>query len=129
MVEVTRLKEAAISLDGRSVTVNLLAKENEITSLDFSTIDLERIVHELMVLLTNARQMSEVSRQGIVSFVRPTNARAALLSDDQTLIVSFQLPSGLEMHYGMQPTQAQKLADQIQNEAQKGMTAKRHPGH
>jgi hypothetical protein len=129
MVEVTRLEECAISRNGRSVTINLTGKKNETIALDFSTIDLERTVHELVVLLTNAHQLSEVSKQGIVSFVRPTNARAASLSDDRTVIVSFQLPAGLEMHYGMQPIQAQKLADQIQNEAQKGMTAKRHPGH
>lgn len=129
MVEVNRLEECAISRDGRSVTVNLMGKENKTIALDFSTIDLERTVHELVVLLTKARELSEVSKQGIVSFVRPTNARAASLSDGQTVLVSFQLPSGLEMHYGMQPTHAQTLADQIQDEARKGMTAKRHPGH
>jgi hypothetical protein len=126
---VSRFHDFDISRNGRATRLNFLDARGKKVSLNMTVIELERITHELGFLLTKARQLSEESKQDIVPFLRPANTRASLLKDGMTVVISFQIPSGLEMYYGLDPTQASTLAVQLQEEAQKGMKSKAPSRH
>jgi hypothetical protein len=121
---VSRLSDFDISRNGRATRLTFLDAKGKKVSLNMTVMELERITHELGFLLTKARQLSEESKQDIVPFMRPANTRASILKDGTTVVMSFKIPSGLELHYGLDPTQASAFAAQLQEEAQKGMKSK-----
>jgi hypothetical protein len=121
---VSRLSDFDISRNGRATRLNFLDARGKKVSLNMTVMELERITHELGFLLTKARQLSEESKQDIVPFLRPVNTRASILKDGTTVVMSFKIPSGLELHYGLDSTQPSAFAAQLQEEAQKGMKSK-----
>jgi hypothetical protein len=118
---VLKLNDFDISKNGRTTRLNFLDVRRKKVSLSMTVLELERITHELGFLLTQARQLSEESKQDIVPFMRPIAARASALKDGTAVVISFQIPSGLEMHYGLDPTRASALATQLEHEAQRSM--------
>jgi hypothetical protein len=117
-VSVSSLKDFDISMDGRNAILNF-----DSVSLKITTMELEKVVHELGFLLIKARQLSDISKQGIVPFLRPTKVRGSLLGDGRAVVASFQLASGLELHYGMDLDVADALTAQLQEAAQQGRKA------
>jgi hypothetical protein len=122
-LSLAKLTDYDISPDGRRVGLNFADEEGNPVSLKISAMELENVAHELGFVITKARQLSSISKQGIVPFLRPTKFRANLLKDGQAVVVSFQTATGLELHYGLDATSAAELASQLQEAAQKGMTA------
>jgi len=126
---VSTLTDYSVSPDGCQAALNFMGKNSEPLSLEISTIELEKIVIELEFLLTKSRELSSLSKQGILSFLRPTTVRVSLLNDDATVVVSLRVRTGLEIHYGFEPTLADVLGNQIQEQAQKGMQANQFLRH
>ena len=119
----SNLTDFDLSRDGRKTILNFKDESGEKVSLKLTTINLERITQELAFLLTRARQLSDVSKQNIVPFLHPARFRADLLIEGGTVVVSFELPTGLQNHYGLEPDLAIELARQLQDAALRGMTA------
>jgi hypothetical protein len=126
---VSRFNDFDISRNGRTTRLNFLDARGKKVSLNMTVLELERITHEFGFLLTKARQLSEESKQDIVPFFRPANARASTLKDGTTVIISFQTSSGLEMYYGLDPAQANVLAAQLQEQAQKAIKSQPSSRH
>lgn len=124
VIPVTELKDFDISQDGRNTVLNFTNKGEDSVSLKISTLDLQRITQEIGILLTKARQLSEVSKQNIVPFLRPSRFRADLLEHGSTVVLAFGFSSGLDHYYGLEPIDADKLADQIRDASERGKIAK-----
>ncbi|MFZ1091304.1 MAG: hypothetical protein WAN75_19095, partial [Xanthobacteraceae bacterium] len=88
------------------------------------TLELEKIAHYLGFVLTKARQMSDISKQGVVPFLRPTRVQADLLGQASVVILSFAMRAGVEMHYGLDPAHAHAFARQIEEAARSGSESK-----
>jgi hypothetical protein len=71
-----------------------------------------------------ARELSDISKQGIVSMFRPARFRADLATEGNTVVVSFAHENGLESHFGLEPTLAEALAHQILDASARGKAAK-----
>ena len=126
---VTAIKDFDISKDGRTVILNFADENDRPVSLKMSTMALDKASHEMGIALTQARKLSEVSKQGIIAFMRPKKCRAELLNDQPLVAISFGLPNGLEVHYGIPTIDAVLLARQILAAAEHGMSAKPPPSH
>jgi hypothetical protein len=122
--EISSLKDFDIAPDGRKAVLNFADDQDLPVSLKFTQLQLEQLAHELGFVLTKARQLSEASKQGMAPFLRPARCRGGASPGEPTVIVSFQLPSGLEMHYGLEPIVAEGLAKQLHDGAQEAKTAK-----
>jgi hypothetical protein len=125
------LTDFDLSKDGRKTVLNFQDESAAKVSLKLTTINLELVTQELAFLLTKARQLSDVSKQNIVPFLHPARFRADVLTEGGTVVVSFELPTGLQHHYGLEPSFAMELARQLHDAAQRGMTTtspKRHCG-
>jgi hypothetical protein len=120
---ITALKDFDISQDGRKVVLNFADENDMPVSLKMSTMGLEALLHEITFALTKAHELSDISKQGIVPILRPSKFRADLQPDKTTVVLSFAVKSGLELHYGLEPTHANAFAQQIQDAAQRGMRA------
>ncbi len=121
---ITSLKGYDVSKDGRIALLHFVTDDDEPISLRLETMELEAMIHEVEFLLMKARELSDLSKQGVVSTLRPETFRAALSEDGTHVILTFRLRSGLELHYGLEPTLAEELVDEIHNEAERGEKAK-----
>jgi hypothetical protein len=121
---VSKFTDFDIASNGRSVVLNFEIDSGPI-SLEFNEILLEKVHYELGLAITKARQLSEISKQHLVSFLRPPQFRADLIENGQTVIISFRQANGLEMNYGLEPTHADALARQILSASERGKLAKR----
>jgi hypothetical protein len=122
---ISKLDNFDISKSGRLARLNFFDSRGKKVSLTMTVLELERITHEMGFLLTKAREISEESKQDIVPFMRPKHARASALKDGTAVVISFQIPSGLEVHYGLNPVPAGALATQLAQEVEKSL--KSHP--
>jgi len=127
---VASLKDCDIARDGRNVILNFnCSDQSDPLSLKLGTMELEKIAHELAFVIIRARAMSEVAKQGVVPFMRPRLSRADLTTDGLTVVVSFALPSGMVTHYGLESTDADSLARQIQDASEKSKKTSRPSQH
>jgi hypothetical protein len=110
-----------IAVDGRTVILNFTNEKGERVPIRLSEIELEKTLHELQVALTKVRQLSEVTKQGLVSYIRPRLVRGSAAGQD--VVLSLQFHDGLELHYGLQPNQAERLSQQLFAAAQVGKKA------
>ena len=117
---VSKISGTSLSHDGRGAILKFVDSDGQEISLKISTLDLASTVHEIGFLLTKSRELSDISKQSIVPFLRPQKVRAELTTDNVTVVTSYQLPSGLEHHYGMTPNLAEALARQILDAAERG---------
>jgi hypothetical protein len=120
---ITSLKDYDIAKNGRTVVLNFADDRDTPVSLKMSEIEVEKLAHELEFVITKARQLSDLSKQGIVPFLRPDKSRANLTTQGSTVVVSFVLRTGLVLHYGLEPTEAEALGRQILDAAVQGKNA------
>jgi hypothetical protein len=126
---ISKYTEGAISQDGRNIVLTFQVQDGSKASLHLTALELEKLMHDLSFLITKARELSELSKQGIVSILRPSKASANLLSDNRTVVLSFQIRAGLELHYGFESTVAIELNDQIKEVVQQGIETGPQRGH
>jgi hypothetical protein len=129
MIRVSRMEQTGLSKDGRSALLQFAVSGQQPIVLEFSTNELAKIVQELGSVLLEARQRSELSKQGLVPIERPPQSRGALSDDGTTVIVSFRLDNGLEHHYGLEPKHAEELSTQIRDAAEQGKRTMPVKGH
>lgn len=126
---VTSIKDFDISTNGRNVVLNFADDKDRPVSLKISTIELERVNQEIGFAITKARKLSDISKQGIIPFIRAAKWRAELLDSQPVVVISFALQNGLEVHYGLSPIDAPSLARQILDASQRGISAKPQSSH
>jgi hypothetical protein len=119
---VSKLTNVELSRDGRNMVLHF-ATDSEKISLTIDTMAVETAMTELGYIITKARELSEISKQGIVQIFRPARFRAELATEGSTVVVSFAHENGLESHFGLQPKLATELARQILDAAERGTTA------
>jgi hypothetical protein len=119
---ISHITDFDISRDGKAV-LNCRDEDGKPISIKMATMDLERFSVEIGFLLTKARELSEISKQNIVPFLQPAKFRADLLTQGSTVVIAFQLASGLQHHYGLEPTDADALACQILDAAEQAKKA------
>jgi hypothetical protein len=123
-IAITSLKDFDLAKDGSNTVLNFTDDQGGLVSLKFDFVGLERLSHELMLVLSKARQFA-LQSSGIVPILRPARCQAEIQNADPTsVVVSFQLHSGLELHYGIQSTVAEALAKQLLEKAEQGRRAK-----
>src|SRR6202035_2639056 len=113
-----------VSPDGRKAVLHFIDGDGKPVAIKVETLELEKIAHNLGFVLTKARQMSDISKQGVVPFLRPTLVQADLLSHGSVVILSFAMRAGVEMHYDLEPIHANAFADQIKEAARRGVKSK-----
>jgi hypothetical protein len=121
MVEasISKLKDFDLTRDGRKAILNFDI-DGERLALKISTLDLEALTHELGLVVSKARQLSN---HNVVPFLRPAKYRADLVEQGSTVVTVYQLPSGIEHRYGLEPMGAETLARQMLDAAERGKTA------
>ena len=128
-IKVSEIVDYGISADGRDTVVNFQTTEGYIASLHFSSLDMEKIVHELALVVSRAKELSEPSKQNIPAILKPSKALANLAAGEMVIVLSLQIPNNLEIHYGFEVKQALTLATQIISAADGCMEDTRHSGH
>ncbi|MFY9894630.1 MAG: hypothetical protein WAK63_10930 [Xanthobacteraceae bacterium] len=119
---VSGLKDFDISADGHQTVLNLIGADNSIVSLRVDTLVLQTISQQAGFLLTKARQLA-AANPNFVPALRPAKFRSDLIAGGQTVVVVFALASGLEHYYGLLPDEADALAHQMQDAAERGRKA------
>ena len=120
---VSKLRDFQISRDGRTAVLHFVgAADEDPVSLEMTTLELEIATQEMGSLLTKARELSDVSKQGIVPIFCPTHCRASP-TEDSRVALEFRLNNGLEHRYGLEPNHAAELARQILDVAERGRKA------
>lgn len=128
--KITSLKGYDIAPDGRTVALNFADANDRPVSLEMSTMELERTSYETGFAITKARQLSDISKSGIIPYVRPKEWRASLLNEHSPVVlISFRLQNGLEVHYGIPATAADSLVHQLQDASEQGKKAKGETSH
>jgi hypothetical protein len=120
---ISNLKDFDITPDGRKTILNFVEATGETLSLKISILDLERVTHEMGLILSKAPELSDISKQNIVPFLRPSKFRADLLAEGSTVLTVYQLASGIEHRYGLEPRGAEELARQMLDAAERGKKA------
>jgi hypothetical protein len=123
-ISIAQFKDYDVSSDGRNAVLHFIDRDGRPLAIKVETLELEKIAHNLGFVLTKARQMSDISKQGVVPFLRPTRVQADLLSQGSVVILSFAMRAGVEMHYGLEPIHANAFADQIKEAARRGLKSK-----
>lgn len=118
---IKRLTDYGITPDGKRIVLNFEDARDGQVSLEFDALSLDKLFFELGLATNKARQLSGLAEHGIVPFLRPDQFRADVVERGQTVVVSFGLANGLEMHFGLEPEQAQRLAEQIEDAAGQGL--------
>jgi hypothetical protein len=126
---ISDLKDFDISRDGRNIVLNFSDDSDRPVSLKLTTIALEKISHEIGLAITKAREFSDISKQGIVRFLRPAKSHADLMVEGSTVLISFVTGLGLAVHYGLEPNHADALAHQILDASERGKKAKPQSRH
>jgi hypothetical protein len=73
------MKDFDVFKDGRKMVLNFSDENDKPVSVKVTTMAIEKIMHELTFALTKAYEMSDISKQGIVPFLRPQKSRASLV--------------------------------------------------
>ena len=123
-ISIAQFKDYDVSPDGRNAVLHFIDGDGRPVAIKVETQELEKIAHNLGFVLTKARQMSDISKQGVVPFLRPTRVQADLLGQGSVVILSFAMRAGVEMHYGLEPVHANEFARQITEAARRGLESK-----
>ena len=113
----------SLSPDGRQAILKFLDIERAEIWLEMPTLDLSTMVQEIGSLLTRSRELSDISKANVVQFLRPQRMKADLVTDGSTVVATFELDSGLQQHFGMEPNLAEALAQQLLDAVQRGKKA------
>jgi hypothetical protein len=113
------LPDFGISEDGRTAVLNFTGPDQISVSLKIDTLILQRMSHQIGSVLTQSRRLSNRSRD-VVPIVRPTRFRADLTTDNTLVGIQFVMNSGIEHTYGLEANDAEALARQISDAAQRG---------
>jgi hypothetical protein len=126
----TELKNCDISQDGRTIALNFADENDRPVSLSIPTLSLEKTHHDIGQVITKARQLSDISKQGIIPFQVASGWRATVMVTDRLFVlISFRFDNGLEMHYGIPATAAGALAESILEAARQGISTKPQSSH
>jgi hypothetical protein len=123
-ISIAQFKDFDVAADGRKVVLHFTDPDGRPIAIKVETLELEKIAHNLGFVLTKARQISDISKQGVVPFLRPTRVQADLLGGASVVILSFAMRAGVEMHYGLDPAHAHAFARQIEEAARRGLESK-----
>jgi hypothetical protein len=123
-ISIAQFKDYDVSPDGRKAVLHFIDGDGRPVAIKVETQELEKIAHNLGFVLTKARQISDISKQGVVPFLRPTRVQADLLGQGSVVILSFAMRAGVEMHYGLDPVHANEFARQIKEAARKSLKSK-----
>jgi hypothetical protein len=123
-ITIAQFKDYDVSPDGRKAVLHFIDGDGRPVAIKVETQELEKIAHNLGFVLTKARQISDISKQGVVPFLRPTRVQADLLGQGSVVILSFAMRAGVEMHYGLEPAHANEFARQITEAARRGLKSK-----
>jgi hypothetical protein len=123
-ISIAKFKDYDVSPDGRKAVLHFIDGDGRPVAIKVETQELEKIAHNLGFVLTKARQISDISKQGVVPFLRPTRVQADLLGQGSVVILSFAMGAGVEMHYGLDPAHAHAFARQIEEAARRGLESK-----
>jgi len=110
---------AKISEDGHHIMLNLSAEGDSVVSLKIDSLVLQTVMQSCGFILTKARQLA-AANPNFVPAIRPAKFRSDLISDSEMVGVVFALKSGLEHHYALTPDEADGLARQMQDAAERG---------
>jgi hypothetical protein len=123
-ISIAKFEDYDVSPDGRKAVLHFIDGDGRPVAIKVETLELEKIAHNLGFVLTNARQISDISKQGVVPFLRPTRVQADLLGGASVVILSFAMRAGVEMHYGLDPAHAHAFAHQIEEAARRRLESK-----
>jgi hypothetical protein len=123
-ISIAQFKDYDVSPDGRKAVLHFIDGDGRPVAIEVETLELEKIAHNLGFVLTKARQASDIYKQGVVPFLRPTRVQADLLGRGSVVILSFAMRGGVEMHYGLEPIHANAFARQIKEAARRGLKGK-----
>jgi hypothetical protein len=126
---VARMTGTSLSRDGRQATLKFLDQQETEIWLNIAALSLTTMVQEMGALFTRSRELSDISRANVVQFLRPQRIRADLVTKGSTVVASFELDNGLQQHFGMEPSLAEALAQQLLDAAQRGRKANLEQRH
>jgi hypothetical protein len=109
----------SVSGDGHHIVLNLIGADDSEVSLKVDALVLQTIMQSCGFILTKARQLASAN-PNFVPALRPARFRADLMAQGQSVVVVFGLSSGLEHYYGLLPDEADALARQMQDAAERG---------
>jgi hypothetical protein len=85
-ISIAQFKDFDVAADGRKVVLHFTDPDGRPIAIQVESLELEKIAHNLGFVLTKARQISDISKQGVVPFLRPTRVQADLLGQGNPLI-------------------------------------------
>jgi hypothetical protein len=126
--KVTKLNHVGIEEHGDSIMTEIETEAGSI-SLLFEPTMLETAISDLIAALVKSQARKNQSMMGVVSAAEPRRSRVALDQTGETVLLSFQMPSGLEHHFALPKREAAGIGHKIQQAAKTQRPAKKPHAH
>ncbi|MER8884736.1 hypothetical protein [Mesorhizobium sp. M0816] len=128
MQKVTKLVHIGVHEHGVSVMTELETNGGNI-ALEFEPAMLETMIADLIAALSRPEYRKTQSTMGVVAAAEPRRSRVGPDASGKAVLLSFQMPSGLEHHFALPTQEATRIAHQMQRAATAQKAANRDRAH